>query len=311
MWLFDYVFTDLKDLRNKIPRLLTGLPKNTLSDYNLYILVITTNSKTKMTLLLRKVMNILNDSKIGPINWCKELKELNDAMKNHYFRIWLNTNEYKELDEHKTRLEFSSIVAKIYSDIFELIDSLNIGDLNITILPDDKLYLFLNECRADDATLINIWDTFDEPINKAIDIFKTTWFYSTEYVNESAIREKICWYFIKMRNHLIKLEAYVEIKKSSYYKLFKSFGNLSAHGRNENVDKSQERNNYDYASVRTIYMQSKIDFSTPFVQMIDGTVFACYQLIIIKIFVFFKEFEKDLIKYLEECGAKIERLTSE
>jgi hypothetical protein len=38
-----------------------------------------------MTLLLGEVMNILNDSKIEPINWSKELNKMNDAKEDDYF----------------------------------------------------------------------------------------------------------------------------------------------------------------------------------------------------------------------------------
>jgi hypothetical protein len=96
-----------------------------------------------MTLLLREVMNILKDSKIEPINWSKELNKMNDAKEDDYFCLWLNTNDYKELDEHKTLEKLDSIVKKIYSDISELIDYINLGNLNISILQDDELYSFL------------------------------------------------------------------------------------------------------------------------------------------------------------------------
>jgi hypothetical protein len=259
-----------------------------------------------MTLLLREVMNILKDSKIEPINWSKELNKMNDAKEDDYFCLWLNTNDYKELDEHKTLEKLDSIVKKIYSDISELIDYINLGNLNISILQDDELYSFLNKSYFDDATLVNMWDTFGEPINEAINIFKLEVFYSNEYTDEFEIREKICWYFIKMRNHLSKLEAYVEIKSSTYCKLFESFGNISAHGWDGGTDKSQKRSDKNFKMLSTIYNNSKIDFSTPLVQMIDGAMYTCYQLIIIKIFMFFKRFEKNLIKALEKCDVKIE-----
>jgi hypothetical protein len=238
-------------------------------------------------------------------NWSTALKELNDAMEAHYFRVWVDTNNYKRSEKPIDSLGFSNVVLKIYSDIFELANCLAIGNLNVVMKSDDKLYLFLNQCRVDDVTLINIWDTFNEPVNEALNLYDMPWYYASIYENESIIRERICWFFVKMRNHLSKLGSYVKINDISYYKFFQAFGNLSAHGRDKNVDKSHKQNCKNSEFIKNIYKQSKIDFYTPFVQMIDDTLFTCYQLMIIKIFVFFKRFEKKLIEILKKNGFEI------